>query len=51
MISKGEVDHLCWKVLLEEGCDGVQDEELVMARLVPNIVGRQIPSHVHQVEL
>ena len=51
MVSKGEVDLLCGQVLLEERGDVVHDVELVLTRLVPNIVGRQIPSHIHQVKL
>lgn len=51
MVAEGEVDVLSRQVFLKEISDVVHDVELVVTRLVPNIVSREIPSHVHQVKL
>lgn len=51
MVAECEVDALTGDVVLKEGYNGVQNEELVLPSLVPIIVSREISSHIHQIKL
>jgi hypothetical protein len=37
--------------MFEESCDIIEDVELAVARLVPNIASRQVSGEVYQVKL
>lgn len=51
MVAKGEVGLLAREVLLHQGRNCAQDEELVITRLIPDIMSRKISSHIHKVKL
>lgn len=51
MVAESEVDLYPWEVLLQQRGYGVQNKELIMTRLVPDVVSRQISSHVHPIKL